>query len=148
MAEVAKDLGDAPVRELDVGSEESSHTPLFLVLAVAAVGILAFLGWKVASSGEREPAAEAPAETTTAAAAPTVVAEAAPSTISVTVTTDPSGGRIFLDDTDLGVEPAVVPVPTDSASHRLCVQLSGQRHCRELTGAALAASDPYVFTIE
>ncbi|MCK6502137.1 hypothetical protein L6R53_01810 [Myxococcota bacterium] len=119
---------------------------LWIALAVVAVLVLALLGWRVLAGGEPA-AAPAPAEASASAPGAQVV-QARPEGPTVTVITRPPGGRIFLDGADLGPAPAVVPVPTDAAPHELCVVDGDRRTCRQLTGAALALTDPYLFSVE
>ena len=140
--EVARELPTGPARDMDLtdvtGGGRGFWLPIMAVVAVVLVVLVAWMG--------RRPGPDAQRPKTTAPATP-IVAEASPAAPTITVTTDPPGAHLFLDDTDLGPAPAVVAVPLDDVDHQLCVVREGLRSCRQLTGAALASSDPYVFKI-
>jgi len=91
------------------------------------------------------PLAASPAAAAPAGGAPAGGAPVPPSGPSVTVDTRPARGQVLLDGVDQGLAPTAVAVPTDGAVHELCVVHAEKRTCRQLTGSALAASDPYVF---
>jgi len=138
--EMSRELPTGPARDMDLSEASGGRSPWLLVLAGAIGVLVVFAGWRMSRP---TPAPEAAPVVPTAPG----VAESAPQHPTVTVTTDPLGARLFLDEADLGVAPAVVAVPLDDREHQLCVEREGMRTCRQLTGAALASSDPYVFLI-
>jgi hypothetical protein len=128
-------MDSAPVRELEI---DEAGLPWMRLVLIA--GLVALIGWWFyggAADGEvASPTQSAPR-----------FAEATPDIPKVTVDTNPTGARVFLEGVDYGRAPTTVPVPTDAKPHELCVEYKGERRCRSLTGEALAFQDPYRFDI-
>jgi len=138
--DVRSQMTSAPVRDMDLSGSE----PPWTLIVFAGLALLAGLGWWL-MSGDSEPSVQTP-EDVSAQVLPEAT-QATPGTPQVTVDTVPPGGRVMLDDRDYGNAPTTVPVPMDGGYHRLCVEAGIRRSCRELTGTALAQSDPYVFEL-
>jgi len=136
--ELAKSLPDTPVREMSI---EGAGLPWGRILFLAALVFLAIAWWTT-----RAPAPiEGPAPLSSQAppkALPTRV-QAADEGAQVTVTSEPAGALISLDDQSLGRAPASVPVPSDSEPHQLCAVKDALNACRTLTAEELLAEDPY-----
>lgn len=142
LEELRAGMSAAPVRDMDL--KDSGPPWLLIAGAVSAVGlvVLAVLAFSGPSEGE------APAPADADASGERAPVEALPTVATVTVDTRPTGAEVFLDDRTYGPAPTPVPVPTDDVPHQLCVELAGSRHCRTLTGAALAMEDPYRFDLD
>jgi hypothetical protein len=151
--ELRKQMDTAPVREMDI----EPAGPRWELLGVVAVVVLLLVAWWVFqpfSSDEATPpppesaAAQATEPAPAAAPAPAPAPAASPVSAKVTVTTTPPGARIRLDDRSYGRSPATVPVPRDDRVHQLCAEPEGgEPTCRDVTGAGLAAQDPYEITL-
>jgi len=133
--DVRRQMDAIPVREMDL----AGGGPPWAVLAVLAVVAMVGIAWFMFRPPERTTVAPTgrglPAATEASVTAP-----------QVQVVTVPPRGRVLLDGRTYGRAPTVVPVPSDSGGHELCVEFDdpSARTCRTLTGAALALEDPYV----
>lgn len=141
LEEVAREMGSLPVRELEI---REAGPPWGGIILGALV--LAGVAWWF--TGDPEPTAQPTAEPVAQPVQTLPAAtEAVPDVPRVTVVTDPPSALVYLDGFEVGVAPVLVPVPTDSDQHRLCVEAAGQTYCRDLTGETLALQDPYTFAI-
>jgi hypothetical protein len=122
-------------------SIDGAGPPWGRIMFLAALLFLAIAWW---SSRPPEPV-EGPSPLSSQApptSLPTRV-QSADEGAQVTVTTDPPGALISLDDQSLGPAPASVPVPSDSEPHELCAVKDTLNACRTLTAEELLAKDPY-----
>ena len=140
--ELAKSLPNTPIRELTI---EGGGPPWGRILFVAALVFLAVAWW---SSRPPEPvhnpapaASQRPPQTL-----PTRV-KAAAAGAQVTVTTEPPGALLTLDDQTVGRAPIGVPVPDDAEPHQLCAVKDTLNACRTLTAEQLLAEDPYLLDL-
>ena len=129
------EMDSAPVRELEIEEAGLPWLQIFFVLIV-----LGLAGWWFFGS-------TAEGEVSTPKTSNRTITKVTPDIPKVTVDTTPSGAIVYLEGVSYGPSPTVVPVPTDSKEHELCVEYKGERTCRRLTGEALAFQDPYRFVI-
>jgi len=147
--EMRKHMDSTPVRELDV----EPAGPRWELLGVVAIVLLLLVAWWVfqpfaADTPTPPPASAESARVESPAPAPVRSASPVAAKVTVTVTTSPPGARIRLDDRSYGSSPATVPIPQDDRVHKLCAMPdSGEDACRDVTGAGLAAQDPYEITL-
>ena len=145
--EMRKTMDSAPVREMDV----EPAGPRWELLGVVAIVVLLLVAWWVfqpfSDDAPTPPPPGAEAARADAPAAPPT-RSSSPAAAKVTVTTTPPGARVRLDDRSYGRSPATVPVPQDDRVHQLCAEpAGGEPTCRDVTGAGLAAQDPYEITL-
>ncbi len=122
------------MREIDL----EPPGPNWGMLAAGAVVVMILIAWALfASMGTAETAPEAAAAPAATAAPPS-----RPARVEIRVTG--GTGTVTLDGRSYGAAPALVPVPTDTGPHSLCVQAEGQEPvCRDVDAATLTAGPAY-----
>jgi hypothetical protein len=124
-------------RELDLGE---AGLPWGRILMAATVLLVAGGYWL--SSYEKAPVESTRADTTAAQKQPHVAIESSRAAGSdlptVTITTNVTAARVYLDDEYHGPAPATLSIPVDQALHKLCIRTGDFEHCDQLTSEQLA----------